>query len=337
MDQLVNVGIVGLGPMGVGLAQGVVSSGMGRIVAAVDIDSERASAFEHEFNCRMMASMDELFACPDIQAVIIAVPNHLHCESVLKAAAAGKQVFVEKPMALTTEDCDRMIQAVTAAGTTLMVGHVLRYCEPFKTLLKWQAGGQLGKLLNVSVWRTGDDAYTRSADWRTSKKLSGGYLFEVGIHEVDFLRCLAGEPAAVYASVKGSRSPEHEIEDAVSVHLDFGSGLAATYLGGTGFTRGGYGFQLRYENAVIKAESPFTAERIIVEAADGYQVDVGDICFSGSNPVEDEIRYWLESIINGTLPPITGVDARRTIAIAEAAYRSAELGQVVHLSDEPGL
>ncbi len=331
MDQCVNVGIVGLGPMGVGLAHGVVASGLARIVAAVDIDTERATAFELEFQCRMMASMDELFACPDIQAVIIAVPNYLHCESVLKAAKAGKQVFVEKPMALSTADCDRMNEAVKVAGTTLMVGHVLRYCEPFKTLLRWQSEGRLGKLLNADVWRVGDDAYTRSAEWRTTVQQSGGYLYEVGIHELDFLRCLLGEPEAVYASLKGSRSPEHEIEDAVSVHLDFGSGLAASYLGGTGFTKGGYGFSMRYENAVIRSDAPFDPERITLDAADEIQADLKEIGFGASNPVEDEIRYWLESIINGTPPPITGEDARHTIAIAEAVYRSAQSGQLVRL------
>ena len=323
MSRTVNLGILGTGLMGTALAHAAAGTGLGRVVSALGSNSEKTTAFADEFGARLALNMDDLLADTKLDAVMVALPPSLHRESVVMAAEAGKHVFVEKPMALSVNDCDAMLRSVREAGTTLMVGHVLRYYEPFRTILRWSAEGRLGAVLHAAIWRVGDGSYTKLTPWRASRALSGGYLYEVGSHELDFLRCLIGEPVVVHASVKEHKSAGHEIEDVVSMHVDFGSGVAATYLGGTGFATSDYGFCLRFEDAVIRARAPFCTDSLAVDTAHGVMIDVSEIRFGRVDPLVEEMRSWLESILLGTQPPITGEDARKTIALVESAYRSA--------------
>jgi predicted dehydrogenase len=320
MAQGIQIGLIGCGAMGRTLAQAVAATGLGRIRMVFDIDEAKSAAFVQVCPAEVSAAEEALFANPDLQAVILAVPPYLHKESVLKAASLGKHIFLEKPMALDLPACQEMNEAVRRGGLTLMVGHVLRYFEPFRTLTHWTQEGRFGRALHGELWRLEKD-YLRLAPWKSRRALSGGYLFEIGAHELDWMRCLFGEPTGVQAAVQKTLPSEHEIEDLVSVQVQFDSGGIGSYLGGAGFPKTEYGFRLRFERATVCSENAFDPLAVKFDWMEGTEPQ--EISFGGGDPFEAEMHTWLASLLDGGPVPISGEDAEQTIALIEAAYASA--------------
>jgi len=116
---------------------------------------------------------------------------------------------------------------------------------------------------------------------------------------------------------------EHQIEDIVSVNLRFDSGAVGSFLGGTGFPAAGYGFCLRFESVTLSSERALDPGRLTVETAAGFRFSKEEMTFSREEPLQVEVGQWLASL-QGDLPmPISGEDARKSVALVEAAYNSA--------------
>ncbi len=331
MTEIIQIGVLGCGEMGRTLSQAVAATGLGRIRSVFDTHPEKSSALARVHQAEAAASEDILLANKDLQAVIVALPPFAHCESVLKIAQAGKHVFLEKPMALNLADCHRMNLAIHKAGVTLMVGHVLRYFEPFQTITRWARERKFGNALHGAFWRLERD-YIRLATWKGKRAMSGGYLFEVGAHELDWMRRLFGEPTEVQATVQKKWPSEHEIEDLVSLQIQFGRGIAGTYLGGAGFPYNEHGFTLHFETATIQSDNAFDPQAVKIEHLDPAGPGAEQIFFSLEEPYQAQIRDWLGCLIEGREMPITGEDAARTVGLIESAYQSA--GQEVFTHDE---
>src|SRR4051812_15410641 len=121
----VQIGLIGCGLFGESHLQAYRAVPRARIAAAYDVDRGRAERLASEFAIpRVCGSVEELCALPEVQAVDVVTPEHLHREPVLAALAHGKHVFVEKPLATDLDDCDRMIRAAAEADRSLMVGHL---------------------------------------------------------------------------------------------------------------------------------------------------------------------------------------------------------------------
>ncbi len=323
MKETIQIGVLGCGQMGRMLAEEVAASGLGRIGAVFDVDSGKSLALARAQQAESADSEDMLLANKELEAVIIALPPFLHCESVIKAARAGKHIFLEKPMALDVAACRQMNEAVHRAGRTLMVGHVLRYYEPFRTIARLAQAGSLGKPLHGALSRFESD-YLQIAPWKGQRALSGGFLYEIGAHGLDWMRCLFGEPEAVQAVVQKKWPSEHEIEDLVSVQIRFDSGAVGSYLGGTGFPFGEHSFLLHFERATIGSADAFDPNAVKIDwVDDDFRPEPESMVFRDVDPLEAEIHDWLKSLIDSTNVPITGEDASKTVALIEAAYRSA--------------
>ena len=330
MDVL-RLGLVGCGSMGMAHAQAVPGTGMGKVVAVYDPNPSSASTAAEACGARVAETYEQMLA-DDCDAVVLASPPVAHCEQAVRAAQAGKAVFVEKPMALDTAWCDRMIAAAKAAGVSLMVGQVLRLMEPHPTLLDWTRQGKYGRLLHAGIWRVNcAESYARYDGWRARRQTCGGYLFEVGVHELDMLCCLLGEPVEVHAAATYPEA-QREIESTASVHVRFADGSAGTYLTGIGFSKSDYGLCLRYERATIHCADLGTPGPITVEPADGPATEHAITRPGSSTILESQMAAWIESVRRREQPPVAPADARRAVALAEAAYRSADSGRGVALS-----
>src|SRR5262245_37776891 len=125
--QMIRVGIVGCGFMGRMHANvyGVLESTTA--VAAVDKDSDRRKAFSDQFSIQAFEDLDAMLGAKAIDAVDICLPTFLHKEYTVRAARAGKHIFCEKPMALTLDDADEMIEACASSKVSLMIGHCIRF------------------------------------------------------------------------------------------------------------------------------------------------------------------------------------------------------------------
>lgn len=316
--------------MGTSLARALVATGEASLAAVWDGRPEAAAELATRFQTAATRSAEELLAHPGLDGVIIALPPYLHAPSAVQAAEAGLHVFVEKPMALDTDSCQSMISAAARYGVQLMVGQVLRYYEPYRSILRWTAEQRFGTLFAASIWRvTTDKGFALEGHWRSSRAKGGGYLFEVSVHELDMLRCLMGQPQTVYAMQQKHRPRQHEIEDYVAVQTGFVQGGVANYEGGSGSHVGRYGFRLYYEGATLTSDAAFDPKALQIHRDDGQTPIPLHGEFASEHPVEAELRHWLAALRGEAPVPIPGQEGLATVAFVETAYRSAQTGQPV--------
>ena len=180
------IALIGCGGMGMRLGRSLNALEGARIAVCCDIDEDRGKAGAAELGAdEMVFDYHDALKNESIDAVIIATPNNLHAQMAIDAAQAGKHIFTEKPMALSVEDCDAMIAAAKAAGVKLMVGQVLRYIGQFAKAKQIIDSGELGKPFAVDIDRVNQQAFREG--WRQSKAATGGMLYEVHVHELDFM------------------------------------------------------------------------------------------------------------------------------------------------------
>src|SRR5215216_6388007 len=145
MDSTLGVAIFGAGRAGAGHARAVAQTPGTQLVAVFDVDAERAAAFAEKHGCLAFTDSDAVLKRDDIQVVTVALPNFLHEQAAVASASAGKHIFLEKPMADTVEECDRILAAVERAGVQLLVAHSQRYFSSTRRAREIIQSGELGR------------------------------------------------------------------------------------------------------------------------------------------------------------------------------------------------
>ena len=170
---------------------------------------------------------DELINDPGVDAVYVATPPDSHKEYVVRVAQAGKPVYVEKPMARTTRECEDMIAACDEAGVGLFVAYYRRAMPRFATIKELLDSGRIGQLRSVSIRneRPGQIAGTGHDGWRVDPQISGGgHFVDLGSHVLDLLDWLLG-PVTHAAGVATNRGRRYPAEDLVTGVFSFRSGV----------------------------------------------------------------------------------------------------------------
>ncbi len=198
-------------------------------VAATDLDAAQLRLVTRQFGIMQAEpSLDALLANPMVEAVAVCVPVGSHVAVAKQALAAGKHVFVEKPLALSLAECDELIQAARSAGRVAMVGHNLRFLRLFRQARARIGRGELGGLTAIRTAMTSPPRWTdRRSDWPLHRAMGGGAIIEQAIHQFDLWRFLLRlEVDEVYArSQSGERDDESAI---VAAQLQQGV-LASTF------------------------------------------------------------------------------------------------------------
>jgi predicted dehydrogenase len=340
MTEPLHIALWGCGTMGNSLARALVATGEARLAAVHDLLPKAASGLAGTFGARVVESAEALLSMPRLDGVIIALPPYLHVPAAVQAAEAGVDIFLEKPMSTNASGCRRILAAAQAHGVKLMVGQVLRYYEPYRSILRWRAEGRFGTVFAASIWRmtngkrwatpgTSGTSPGSPGTWRASREKSGGYILEIGAHELDMLRCLLGRPETVYATLLKVLPYEHEMEDHIAVHVRFAGGGAAVYEGGGGSAVGRYGFRLYMEGATLASDAAFDPQALQVHDTDGQLLGSLRSEFTAEHPVEAELRGWMAALRDEAPIPISGEEGLATVALADAAYLSAENRDVV--------
>ena len=343
----VGVAIIGPGKVAHTHARAVQSLSRARLVAVGGRDPARTQAFAAAYQARAYTDLDALLADPAVQAVILTTPHPAHAEAAVRAARAGVHVLVEKPLATTVADCDRMIEAAQGAGVWLGTISQRRWYEPVQRVKQAIEGGRIGKpilaLLTVLGWR-GPEYYAMDA-WRGRWDTEGGgVLVNQTSHQLDLLQWLMGPVDELFAYWSNLNHPYIEVEDSAVAVLRFRNGALGNLVvsnsqnpglygrihifgdsgAGVGVqTDGGSMFVAGVSAAV---EPPFNdlwtipgeGERLPVWQAEDRArgVDVGSHyhCL--------QIEDFFDAIIDGRPPYVTGEDGRRAVEIFEAVYRS---------------
>jgi UDP-N-acetyl-2-amino-2-deoxyglucuronate dehydrogenase len=338
----VRFGIVGTGMIGRYHAEGIRETDGAELVAVCRGSREGAEAAAREYGVPCETSYESLLARPDVDAVCLCTPSGMHAAQTLAAAAAGKHVLVEKPMALTMADADAMIGACRSAGVRLSVALQRRTDPTFRAVREAIEAGDLGRMVlgTASVPYVRPQSYYDSAAWRGTWALDGGgALMNQGIHLADLLVWFMGDPVEVSAG-QGTLTHAIEVEDCVTASLRFANGalgaLVATTAAAPGFphrvevygSRGGV--QMEGEDVVRwQGEAPpRVAPGPPAPAAAGAGASPAGIKAAGHVRLVADL---VASIRDGRPVLVPGEEGRRSLALVLAVYESARTGRPVTL------
>ena len=207
-------------------------SNLGQLVAVCDIKKERAIMLADKYSCNFYENIDNLlYHDTDCDVVSVCTPNGLHADHTIKALKAGKDVICEKPMAISSEDCKRMIKEAQRNNKSLFIVKQNRFNPPIIALKRVIDDGKLGKIINIQLncfWNRNEQYYLNS-DWKGKKSLDGGTLYTQFSHFIDLIFWLNGDIANVHAITKNlQHNGLIEFEDTGVIALEFENGALGT-------------------------------------------------------------------------------------------------------------
>ena len=221
------LGVAGLGRAFTIMLPTFLKDSRVKLIAAADPRPEARERFADEFDARAFASVKELCADTDVEAVYVATPHQLHAEHVCMAAAAGKHVLVEKPFALTIPECRSMIDVATTAGVQVIVGHSHSFDAPYRRAREIIASGEVGKLGMITAMNFTDFMYRPRRPEELVTAQGGGVTFSQGAHQIDIVRLLGGGRLRSVRAQTGIWDRARPAEGAYGALLSFEGGAFA--------------------------------------------------------------------------------------------------------------
>lgn len=323
--KTLNFGIIGCGNVATTHADALASIERGRLVGVSDHTPANAEKFAKKCNALCYGSYEEMLADPQIDAIIVCTPSGLHLENAIAALAAGKHVVLEKPMAFTREECQRIAKTAEENDRVLTVISQRRFSDDIqkvKQLIEENAFGQLVFCdLYLKNWR--DEEYYTSSYWKGTQKYDGGgALMNQGIHGVDVLLHLVGD-AKVLSAKKRAAFHNIEVEDQVIAMLEFDNGAMGVVEAST-CAYPGYPRRIEIigtKGSVVLIESKI--ERLVVH---GETYTNGDICKTGDSPVANpelhalQLRNFIAAVFGEEALLVDAADGARAVSLIEEIY-----------------
>jgi len=314
-------GILGPGRIAPRLVRAIHASSRGSLVAVASRDADRAAAFAVAHGIpRSFGSNDALLAASDVDAVYVALPNHLHAEWTIRALEAGKHVLCEKPLALTVADVDAIATAADRAGRIAVEAFMYLHHPQILRAVDLARGGALGRLELVNG--TFSFFLTQVGDPRVDPAMGGGSLWDVGCYPVSFARRIAGEEPERVAAL--ARFDERGVDRTFIGQMRFPSGLLAQF--DSGFAAPDrQRIEIVGGDATLMLDNPFLTApdgpppsltlwrdgaptRLEVAAVDQYAAEVDDLT---------------AAILDGTEPRVSLLFSRGSIAVLADLDRAA--------------
>jgi predicted dehydrogenase len=340
----VGVGIVGSGYMALTYAESLSRYVRGGRLVAIGGGS-RAAALAADYGVAAHPTLEALLADPAVEALVITTPDQAHCEQTLAAAAAGRHVLVEKPMAPSVAQCDEMIAACEAAGVRLAVVKTERYrgtTTRARALIDEGRIGEVRMLTTTSCFPEGVAAEIfASRPWYLDPA-GGGLFMSMASHNADMLLWLVGRPATtVYAQARtygGLQAPNLS----VMAQIGFAGGamaqmLISSELPPPSLRSSEVRFQVVGSRGLLDFEN---YEFLDLGAGEGWERRFTpprfDYVADPKSPQRLEphigvVQGFVDSILADAAPPVGGADGRAAVAICEACLRSAAEGRPVTL------
>ena len=338
-------GIVGCGMIARFHARAIQDIDGAELACAFDHSSDRARAFGEEFGVQGYADLDEMLAHEGLEIVTIATPSGAHLEPCLAAARAGKHVICEKPLEVTLDRVDQMIEACQAAGVTLAGVFDRRFNPAVEAVRRAVDQGRFGKIVSCSAsikWFRTQEYYDQAA-WRGTWALDGGgALMNQSIHTIDKLLLFGGPVESVVAQTELMTHERIEVEDNAVAMLKFRSGAFGVIEASTScWASGGNPATV----TVCGDQGTVTIADEEIRAWDFDKAQPGDdeimACIKkssegslgGNDPTaihhhghKRNFEDVLQAIRVGRDPTVSGREARKPIALIRAIYESAECG-----------
>lgn len=348
---MINVAVVGTGNISPMHIKGYLAfPELCRIKALVDIYPEKAEDKKKTFSldADVYDSIDGILGRDDIELVSIATPPYTHAELAIKAMKAGKHVLVEKPMAASLEECDKMLRVSKKTGRILAQIAQNRFKTSVMSLKAILDSGSIGKILTAqidSLWWRGHCYY--DLWWRGSwEKEGGGCTLNHAVHHIDMLCWMMGLPNCVTAVLGNLAHDNAEVEDISIAILQYGNGALGQLT--SSVIHHGEEQRIAFQGEAAGVEIPWKAHASLSKS-NGFPIENTELeeklnkMFNEYTPLENEghtaeIENVLLAVKNGDKPLITGDDGRKTVELITAIYKSGFSGQTVTLpleKDDP--
>jgi len=315
--------VVGLG-MGRARARMITQTEGARLVSVVDTARDRADSAGEEFGCKVFYTTGEAFQDREVDVVLVMTPSGTHAAVALEALEAGKHVITTKPMEVTVEKCDAMIEAAQKANRVLCVDFQERYRPANQQIKCAVENGLFGKLVlgeaRLKWYRT--QQYYDEGGWRGTWAMDGGgALANQSIHVIDLLYWIMGRPQQVIGKIY-TMTHNIETEDLGMALLEFENGAVGAILGTTTFPANDYwGLEINgSEGGVIAPIGQEYEWKFLPEFA--HRRDQLRTLFPQRNVIEDMVSH----LHQGTPLVCPGEDGRPSIEILTAIYESARQG-----------
>jgi predicted dehydrogenase len=323
---MISAAIVGLGRWGRALTEASLGHERLSIVRAVEPDVEGAQEFCTRHCLQLTGSLDAVLADETIDAVLLATPHSLHPAQVIACAAARKQVFCEKPLALRRSDAAAMFAACREAGVVLAVGHNRRFWPSMRALRDIVARDELGTILHIEGHNSNENSQSITAGWRLSPEESpGGGLTGAGLHVLDAFVSMLGPVRRVYARLNSREQGPPPLDTAV-VTLDFANGVTGTLA-----TVRATPFYWRVHVFGTKGSAEVLDETTLVRRTSGNPPE--QIRFQSVNVLRAELDAFVQGIEGKRTFPVSEAEVLTTLSAFEAALQSISSGMPVTCDD----
>ncbi|UVI28550.1 Gfo/Idh/MocA family protein [Paenibacillus spongiae] len=309
------------------------------LVAFVDLVPERAQLFADKYGAKAYTDYKEMLKIEKPDAVSVNLPNVLHAPVSIDVANAGAHVLVEKPMATTTEEGLAMIEAAKKNNVFLMVGHNQRLMPPHVKAKEILETGALGKVLTfrTSFGHPGPEGW--SVDGRNSwffnkEEAIMGAMGDLGVHKSDLIRYLLSDEVSEVGAFIGTQHKEGtEVDDNATCLLRMKSGAIGSLVASWTYYKGEDNSTVLWcENGVMKIGT-HPDDQVIVELRNGTveKYKVGAISTNDKQETSGVIDAFIDSIVSGNPPSISGEEGLKSLQVILAAFESQATGQIIKL------
>jgi predicted dehydrogenase len=323
---MIRAAIIGLGRWGRNLVEASAGHDRLNIVRAAEPDIRGARDFCVQHHLELTANLDAILADRTIDAILLATPHSLHPAQVVACAAARKQVFCEKPLALHRADAARMFSACREAGVTLAVGHNRRFWPSMRALRGIVASGELGTLLHVEGHNSNENSQHVTAGWRLSPEESpGGGLTGAGLHVLDAFVSMLGPVARVYAQLYSRKVGPPPLDTAMAL-LDFANGVTGSLA-----TVRATPLYWRIHVFGTKGSAEVLDETTLVRHRSGAKPERTN--YPAINVLRAELDAFADMIDKKIPFPVPEADVLATLSAFEAALQSMASGGPVNCDD----
>lgn len=332
---MLRIGIVGSGFMGTTHAAAWVKTPV-QIAGICSVDQTKAKKLADQYGVKIYPTFDELVQ--DVDVVDICTPTHLHHEMVLQAAAAGKHIVCEKPLARTVAQGKEMIDACERAGVKLLVAHVVRFASAYVQAKAAVERGDVGNVAVMRFTRCGFKPGWASDNWLSDDKRSGGILLDLMIHDFDYARWVGGEVVSVFTKSVRSRTPDAPEDYAITV-LRHANGAISNVEGGWAYPAPIFrtSFEIAGDAGLIE-QPPSSTDPLSIHLKQAAKSDGEDVMMSSSplreDPFVTQFKHFNDILTGADVPyTVTAEDGLKAVQISLAATESARTGRQVNVAE----
>lgn len=311
-------------------------SKLGELVAVCDISEERAKSLGNEFGAKSFQKIEEFLQQAEMDVVAVCTPNGLHATHTIQSLKAGFHVLCEKPMAITSADCEEMIKTAEKCNKRLFIVKQNRFNPAIEAVKEKLDNDELGRIYSIQLncfWNRNFDYYQKS-DWKGTKDLDGGTLFTQFSHFIDLLYWMIGDVEEAHAMIQNfAHQDVIDFEDTGVVSLKFKNGV----LGTINYTVNSYAKNMEGsitifgEKGTVKVGGQYL-NKLDYQSLEGNEIgelregnpanEYGE--YQGSMSNHDQVYGNVIEVLEGRGSIATnGLEGLKTVEIIEKIYKSA--------------